>query len=149
MSDAVIHCSLTFFPQPDATATIFKAERKILSEYFFEKMFQIGVEKKNFETVVVLQEGTQHVALVPRAALIDPVLGVLEGVKDVVKMDQNPFLQPRQDLEENPIYVAAGFRDVGRVNHEQIVFIQLVKKMEVDILQFILTDFNFILIPWF
>ena len=129
-----------FFSQPYAAAPVFKAEGEIFLKLFLMELFQKGIEKDDFEAAVVLQKSPQQVALVPRSPFIDPFARVLEGVKDVVEMNQDPFFEAGKNVEKNPIDVTSGFGDMGRVNDEQVIFIQLFEQPEIDILQDLLDD---------
>src|SRR5262249_17940359 len=93
------------------------------------------VGQLNREGVVVLQERMQQIGFIPRAALIDPRFRIFERMKNVVEVDDHPRNQPWKNVEEDIVHIAAGLRDVRRIDEENIVRLQSCKDVEVDVLQ--------------
>src|SRR5258706_10319579 len=84
---------------------------------------------------VEFEEGAQHVGFVPGAAFLVPGHGIFEGMEDVVDMDEHSATNPRQDLEEQEVHVAAELGYVGGVDEEDVVRLELLEERERAILK--------------
>jgi len=91
----------------------------------------------DFERVVVHQERLNKVLLVPEMMILEYVrFKVVEWKLNVVDVDDYPFGKSRQNLEHFEVDVAVELRDVTRIDKKYITVTQLVKRREIDILDF-------------
>lgn len=77
----------------------------------------------------------QKIGLVPRPALIDPLLRIFERIEDIVEMDEHPHLQRRHDSKENVVDVAAYPAHMGGVDEEDVILFERLENGRIDLLQ--------------
>src|SRR5687768_10175387 len=82
------------FLDPKTAARIFHEQRQIPFRDCSVVCRDVGIEEHHSEGRVELQERLEEVVLVPSSAAKDPLLGVFEGPENVVKVDDDAFLQP-------------------------------------------------------
>jgi hypothetical protein len=63
-------------------------------------------EKLDPEGLVVLKERAQEIGLREPEIALDPGLGILEPVEDVMHMNVHPLLQTGEHIEEEMVHVA-------------------------------------------
>ena len=106
------------------------------------------LEPADLERRVECQEGPHQVRLVPCPSLADPGLRVLEGEEDVVHVDPDAGLQPRQYLEHEVVDVGAGLDHVGRVDEEHVAVLEPVEDLRRHVLHRDLVDAHAGLVSW-
>ena len=80
------------------------------------------------ERAIELQERLEEVLLVPRVPdLHQQVRGIVVRKEDVVHVDPDAGLKPRQHLEKLAGHVAAELRDVARIDQQHVVRLQRVE----------------------
>jgi hypothetical protein len=107
-----------------------------MSEEVAMELFQKRIEKHYFELVVVLQKYPQHISLVPCTPLIDPFFGILEGIKDVVKVNIYALVEDWQNLEKDVIHITARFSYMRGIDEKDIICFQLAEQTHIHILYF-------------
>jgi len=72
------------------------------------------VEEQHPEVAIVRQEKAERIGLVPRvSALQHPVPGIFEAMEDVVEMNHDALLEPRDDIEEFKAHIALCLEDMA------------------------------------
>src|SRR5687768_2761375 len=77
-------------PQVDAPSSTPCGQWQALRNQGPELRGHVAVEEMHLPALVMGQEGTQQIELVPVALLMQPLLRILEGVEDIVKMNEHP-----------------------------------------------------------
>ena len=89
----------------------------------FRVRAEYGKERKlDAERVIERQEGLEQILLSPGSTISNnPLARVLVRQEHIV--DMNPYAggQPWQQIEDDPVDVAAGFHGVRRVDEENVV----------------------------
>src|SRR5439155_2391899 len=120
--------------QPQTSSRIQEAERQARFKCGSVILQQVCHEEPDFERAVVLEKCAQQVSFVPGPAFEYTSSGILERVKDIVKMDMYSLYEKRKNLEENVIHITSRFCHVGRVDEQNIGRLQFSEDSNVDIL---------------
>src|SRR5688572_23444720 len=79
----------------------------------------------DLERVVERKERAKQVLLVPEAFSVeDPIPRIFGGQEDVVHVNEDPRLQPWEDLEDLIQHVAADLSHMGGVDEQDVVLLQ-------------------------
>src|SRR2546423_134373 len=90
---------------------------------------------EHFELWVETEKSLQKILLGPEPEVLQHgIARVIRWEKDVVHVDDNAWLQARQNLEVFTKYVAAYSDDVAGVDEKNVVAFERVKKFEIDVL---------------
>src|SRR5690349_11893027 len=98
-------------------------------------LHEIRGEKLYPESAVVLQKRAQEVSLVPCDAVLEPRLRVLEGIEHVVKVHVYARREGRQNLEEQPVQIAACLGDMAAIHEQDVARCEAGEQSQIHVLQ--------------
>ena len=88
----------------------------MLSDDLLVLCHEVIRKQLDYKILVMRQEGTKQIRLIPGPTLKDPLPRVFEGIEDVVEMHVDAAFKNRQDVKKNIIQIAAGFGDMTGVD---------------------------------
>src|SRR6267378_3184992 len=82
---------------------------------------QIVVKKSNSPRIIVAKKCSQCINFVPRSIFVyDPFYRVLEGPKDIMKMNQNTPSETWENIKQFEAYVATSTQHMRRVYKQYV-----------------------------